>query len=53
MGFPPMLTGVGLVSFDTLSNHFRGTIGTSEDLIDCPKEMKEAVYDTVRVYGKR
>ncbi len=43
MGFPPMLTGVGLVPYDTLSNYFRGTMGTFEDLIDCPEKMKEAI----------
>lgn len=43
MGFPPMLTGVGLVPYDTLSNYFRGTIGTFDDLIECPEKMKEVV----------
>ena len=43
MGFPPLLTGVGLVPYDTLSNYFRGTVGTFDDLIDCPEKMKEVV----------
>ena len=43
MGFPPMQTGVGLVPYDTLSNYFRGTIGTFEDLIECPDLVEQAV----------
>ena len=43
MGFPPMQTGVGLVAYDTLSNYFRGTIGTFEDLIECPDLVEQAV----------
>ena len=43
MGFPPMQTGVGLVPYDTLSNYFRGTIGTFEDLIEGPDLVEQAV----------
>lgn len=43
MGFPPMFTGVGLVPYDTLSNYFRGTVGTFDDLMECPEKMKEVV----------
>ncbi|MCD8014587.1 MAG: hypothetical protein LUG99_15720 [Lachnospiraceae bacterium] len=43
MGFPPMLTGVGLVPFDTLSNYFRGTVEMFDDLIECPELVEEAV----------
>jgi len=42
MGFPPMLTGVGLVPFDTLSNYYRGTIGAMEDLMECPDMVEQA-----------
>lgn len=43
MGFPPMLTGVGLVPYDTLSNYFRGTLGSFEDLVECPELVEQAV----------
>ena len=34
---------MGLVPYDTLSNYFRGTIGTFEDLIECPDLVEQAV----------
>lgn len=37
LGFPPMLTGVGLVPYDILSNYFRGTVGSFEDLGRMPR----------------
>lgn len=43
MGFPPMLTGVGLVPYDTLANYFRGTLGIFDDLIDCEDKIEQAV----------
>jgi uroporphyrinogen-III decarboxylase len=43
LGFPPMLTGVGLVPFDLLSNYFRGTVAMFEDLIECPDMVEKAV----------
>jgi hypothetical protein len=44
MGFPPMLTGVGLVPYDILANYYRGTIGIFDDLIDCPELVEQAVH---------
>lgn len=38
-----MLTGVGLVPYDILSNYFRGTVGSFEDLVECPDMMEKAV----------
>lgn len=43
LGFPPMLTGVGLVPYDILANYFRGTIGIFEDLIECEDMIEKAV----------
>lgn len=43
MGFPPMLTGVGLVPYDVLANYFRGTVGIFDDLIECPDMVEKAV----------
>ena len=43
MGFPPMLTGVGLVPYDILANYFRGTMGIFEDLAECPEMVEKAV----------
>ena len=43
MGFPPMLTGVGLVPYDTLANYFRGTLGIFDDLIECEDMIEKAV----------
>ena len=44
MGFPPLLTGVGLVPYDTLSNYFRGTMGIFKDLASRPKKILKAVH---------
>lgn len=43
MGFPPMLTGVGNVPYDTLANYFRGTLGIFDDLIECEDMVEKAV----------
>ncbi len=43
MGFPSMLTGVGLVPYDTLANYFHGTMGISNDLIECEGMAEKAV----------
>ena len=43
MGFPPLLTGVGLVPYDTLSNYFRHTVDTFEDLMFQEKNVERAV----------
>ena len=43
MGFPPLLTGVGLVPYDTLSNYFRHTVDTFEDLMFQPENVERAV----------
>lgn len=43
LGFPPMLTGVGYVPFDMLSNFYRGTIAMFSDLIECPDMVEKAV----------
>lgn len=44
MGFPPMLTGVGSVPYDTLANYFRGTLGIFDDLIECEDMVEKAVW---------
>lgn len=43
MGFPPMLTGVGNVPYDTLANYFRGTMGILDDLMECEDMVEKAV----------
>lgn len=43
MGFPPMLTGVGLVPYDVLGNYYRGTVGLFDDLMECPEMVEKAV----------
>ena len=43
MGFPPLMTGVGLVPYDTLSNYFRHTVDTFEDLMFQPENVERAV----------
>ena len=43
MGFPPLLTGVGLVPYDILANYFRGTMGIFEDLMDNEENIERAV----------
>lgn len=43
MGFPPMLTGVGNVPYDTLANYYRGTLGIFDDLIECEDMVEKAV----------
>ena len=43
MGFPPLLTGVGMVPYDTLSNYFRHTIDTFEDLMYREENVERAV----------
>lgn len=43
MGFPPMMTGVGMVPYDSLSNYFRGTMGIFEDLMDNEEDILKAV----------
>lgn len=43
MGFPPLLTGVGMVPYDTLSNYFRGTMGIFEDLMEDEDKILKAV----------
>lgn len=43
MGFPPLLTGVGLVPYDTLSNYFRHTVDTFEDLMFQDENVERAV----------
>jgi len=43
MGFPPLLTGVGLVPYDTLSNYFRHTVVTFEDLMFQEENVERAV----------
>lgn len=43
MGFPPLLTGVGLVPYDSLSNYFRHTVDTFEDLLFQPEKVERAV----------
>lgn len=43
MGFPPLLTGVGMVPYDTLSNYFRGTMGCFEDLQENEEQLEQAV----------
>lgn len=43
MGFPPLMTGVGMVPYDTLSNYFRHTIDTFEDLMFQEENVERAV----------
>lgn len=43
MGFPPLMTGVGMVPYDTLSNYFRHTVDTFEDLLFQPENVERAV----------
>ena len=43
MGFPPLMTGVGLVPYDTLSNYFRHTVDTFEDLMFQEENVERAV----------
>jgi hypothetical protein len=41
-GFPPLVTGGGLVPFDLVSDNFRGIMGTFDDLIECPDKLVKA-----------
>jgi len=43
MGFPPLMTGVGMVPYDTLSNYFRHTVDTFEDLMFQEENVERAV----------
>jgi hypothetical protein len=42
MGFPPPWSAGGSVPFDSLSDSFRGTMGTFYDLVQCPEKIAEA-----------
>ena len=42
MGFPPYFIGAGEAPFDVLSDYYRGTVGASEDLVECPEYVAQA-----------
>jgi len=42
MGFPGFITGTCVVPYDHISDNFRGTIGTFQDLIGIPEKIAEA-----------
>lgn len=42
MGYPPYFIGAGEAPFDVLSDYYRGTVGASEDLVECPEYVAEA-----------
>ena len=42
MGYPPYFIGAGEAPFDVLSDYFRGVVGASEDLVECPEYVAEA-----------
>ena len=41
MGFPPLSRPFGIVPYDALSDSFRGTLGTFEDLLEVPEKIAE------------
>ncbi len=52
MGFPPLMTGVGMVPYDTLSNYFRHTVDTFEDLMFQEENVERAVKICARQGGR-
>lgn len=42
MGFPAFKNGFGEAPFDIISDYFRGTMGTFEDLLECPEDIERA-----------
>ena len=42
MGFPGFKNGFGEAPFDIISDYFRGTMGTFEDLLECPEDIERA-----------
>ena len=41
--FPPASIPGQSALYDTLSNYFRGTLGSFEDLVECPELVEQAV----------
>jgi len=42
MGFPPLMSGMGEVPYDIISDYFRGTLGMFEDLLEIPDKIARA-----------